>query len=213
MTRVRRTQRERREDTIRRLIDAATETLIERGYAEASLQRICERAGLTQGALFRHFPTREALMVAVGEDVGRKLLSESRRKFTRAAIPRAVSAPAPEAIATAIRIVRDACRTQLNQAWYELAIAARTSDTLRSALRPFAVKYNRDIAALARELLPDLAALLGERFDLLVDTIVATFDGEVVHRFVLKRAGLDEQRLELLSGLTAMLVTTTEASA
>ncbi len=70
MTAARRTQEERRETTIRKLLDAATEALIEDGYAAASVQNVCDRAGLSQGALFRHFATREELMVAVGHDVG-----------------------------------------------------------------------------------------------------------------------------------------------
>ena len=54
----RRTQQERREGTIRKLLDAAAETLIEVGYSEASVQRICARAEVSQGALFRHFASR-----------------------------------------------------------------------------------------------------------------------------------------------------------
>ena len=50
-----------------------------------------------------------------------------------------------------------------------------------------AARYFDDIRALARELLPELAAALGPRFDVLVDTIIAVFDGEVVHRFVLTK--------------------------
>ena len=96
---VRRSQQERREGTIRKLLDAATETLIEVGYAEASVQRICERAELSQGALFRHFATREALMVAVGEDVGAELLTAYRKRFL--ALP-----PGDNDVGVAIRLQR-----------------------------------------------------------------------------------------------------------
>ncbi|MDB4993113.1 MAG: transcriptional regulator, AcrR family, partial [Myxococcaceae bacterium] len=127
----RRTQKERREGTIRKLIDAATHTLIEVGYAEASVQRICARAELSQGALFRHFATREALMVAVGEDVGERILERYRKKF--------LSVPTDEdAVAAAVRLVRDACRSRLNVAWYELSMAARTNDNLKKHLEPVA---------------------------------------------------------------------------
>ncbi len=196
----RRTQEERREGTIRKLLDAATETLIDAGYAEASVQAICARAGVSQGALFRHFPTREALMVAVGEDVGNKTLERYRREFE------ALRGPS-EPLVLAMRLVRTHCRSRLNLAWYELASAARTHSTLRKALEPVAARYHADIEALARDLLPGLASQLGDRFTVLVDTIVAIFDGEVVHRFLLKRPRLDEARLELLTGLAALVVT------
>ncbi|HEX8953487.1 MAG TPA: helix-turn-helix domain-containing protein, partial [Polyangia bacterium] len=64
----RRTQGERKESTMRKLVDAATEAIIDVGYAEASVQEVCTRAGVSTGGLFRHFASREALMVAVGED-------------------------------------------------------------------------------------------------------------------------------------------------
>jgi AcrR family transcriptional regulator len=189
----RRTQQERREGTIRKLLDAATDTLIELGYAEASVQRICTRAELSQGALFRHFATREALMVAVGEDVGARLLDRYKKKFV--AMPNAAND-----VPAAMRLVRDACRSRLNQAWYELAIAARTNENLRKALDPVARRYYADIAQLARELLPDLANGLGPAFDVLVATVIATFDGETMHRFIAKEPALEDARFELLAG-------------
>lgn len=193
-TQKRRTQQERREGTIRKLLDAATDTLIEHGYAEASVQRICARTELSQGALFRHFPTREALMVAVGEDVGAQLLEGYRKRFARVR-------KEDDQIVAAMKLLRDTCRSRLNQAWYELAIAARTNDTLRKALEPVARRYFDDIAGVARELLPEVAAALGPAFDVLVATIVAVFDGEQVHRFVLPiPRAVDDARIELLAG-------------
>jgi AcrR family transcriptional regulator len=48
----------------RRLIDAAAELFNERGI-DASIAEIRERAGVGQGTVFRHFPTKEHLMAAV----------------------------------------------------------------------------------------------------------------------------------------------------
>ncbi len=190
----RRTQQERREGTIRKLLDAATDALVEEGYAGASVQKICERAGVSQGALFRHFATREALMVAVGEDVGRALLERYGREFE-------ARRGDAEPLDLALGLVRDACRSRTNQAWYELAIAARTSPALREALAPIAERYYADIERLARALLPELAESLGGRFAILADTIVAVFDGEAIHRFLLDRPAIDAGRIELLGAL------------
>ena len=197
----RRTQEERRESTIRKLLDAATEALIDDGYAATSVQKICERAGVSQGALFRHFATREELMVAVGEDVGQRTLLRYRREFQGHKDSRAPAEP----LVLAMRLVRDRCRSRLNQAWYELAMAARTSPTLRKGLRPVATRYYADIRRLGEELLPDLAAALGDRFAVLVDTIVSIFDGESVHRFVLPQPAVDEARLDLLGDLAKLI--------
>jgi hypothetical protein len=95
--------------------------------------------------LFRHFATREALMVAVGEDVGTQLLERYKRKFK-------------------------------------------------------ALKKHASIHGAARELLPDVAAALGDTFEVFVSTIVAVFDGEQVRRFVVRDPrALDEARIDLLA--------------
>lgn len=194
----RRTQEERREATIRKLLDAATEALIEVGYAGASVQEICARAGVSHGGLFRHFVTREALMVAVADDVGHKLMARYRETFETL---RDLEDP----LELALRLVQNATRSRINQAWFELTTAARTNGRLRKALGPLAARYYEEITALGRDLLPELAAATGPTFDVLVDTIIALYDGDVLHRFVHKEPGRDEQRLALLLTLVGQL--------
>ncbi|WP_353942388.1 TetR/AcrR family transcriptional regulator [Streptomyces sp. HUAS MG91] len=55
---------ERRAEILR----AALEVIAERGYRGASLAAVAERVGLTQQGLLHHFPTKEALLVAVLEE-------------------------------------------------------------------------------------------------------------------------------------------------
>ncbi|MCX3059993.1 TetR/AcrR family transcriptional regulator [Streptomyces beihaiensis] len=50
------------------ILRAALEVIAERGYRGASLAAVAERVGLTQQGLLHHFPTKEALLVAVLED-------------------------------------------------------------------------------------------------------------------------------------------------
>ncbi|MGW0575929.1 TetR/AcrR family transcriptional regulator [Streptomyces sp. NPDC002920] len=47
------------------IVRAALEVIAERGYRGASLAAVAERVGLTQQGLLHHFPTKEALLVAV----------------------------------------------------------------------------------------------------------------------------------------------------
>jgi AcrR family transcriptional regulator len=195
----RRTQEERRLGTIDKLLRAATEALIEQGYAGATVQEICARAGVSQGGMFRHFPTREAVLVAAAEDVGRRLLTRYRRELE------AQPAKGHERLAAAIRLVRDQCRSRLNRAWFELAVAARTNPGLRKALRPIGERYYADIERLARQLHPELASALGPRFPVLVDTVIAVFDGEVMHHAVVRKPAVEEARLELLASFARLL--------
>lgn len=61
-----RTQQQRREETVARLLQASIDTIIEVGYARASAAVITKRAGVSVGALFRHFETMGDFMAATG---------------------------------------------------------------------------------------------------------------------------------------------------
>jgi AcrR family transcriptional regulator len=189
----RRTQEERRGATIQKILDAATASLVANGYAKTTVQEVCKRAGISQGGLFRHFPTMDALMAKVGEHVGAKLIDSYRRRFAREA------SGGGEPLITALRLVRDHTRSRDNQAFYELFVAARTNDALRAALEPVAAHYYPQIIALGEELMPELAAALGPRFGLLVSTILMTFDGETIERIVGVGRDNDDERLALVA--------------
>ena len=60
----RRSQSERRAETIELLLDATIATIAELGYHRATTAEICARAGVTHGALFHHFETRIDLVLA-----------------------------------------------------------------------------------------------------------------------------------------------------
>src|SRR5436190_10759703 len=69
----RRTQAERRAQTRAALIAAGRTLFTERGFAGAGREEIVERAGLTRGALYHHFASKEDLFAAVYEEVERDL--------------------------------------------------------------------------------------------------------------------------------------------
>ena len=67
----RRTQLQRREQTIGRIVDATIDALCELGYARTSVTEIGARAGVSQGGIFRHFDTRLDIVVAAAAEVPR----------------------------------------------------------------------------------------------------------------------------------------------
>jgi AcrR family transcriptional regulator len=53
------------ENTKRKIIDAATILFSENGYDSTSIQDICNKAEISKGAFFHHFPTKEYLFLEI----------------------------------------------------------------------------------------------------------------------------------------------------
>jgi TetR/AcrR family transcriptional regulator, transcriptional repressor for nem operon len=47
-----------------KLLDAAISLIRERGYAATSVEDVCAKAGVTKGAFFHHFPTKDSIAIA-----------------------------------------------------------------------------------------------------------------------------------------------------
>ena len=56
-----------RGDARTRLLEAARDVIRRRGFAETSVDELCREAGVTKGAFFHHFRTKDALGVAAAD--------------------------------------------------------------------------------------------------------------------------------------------------
>ena len=187
----RRTQQQRREATIAKLLDATVDALGEVGYARTTVQEICSRADVSQGGLFRHFPTRLDLVIAAADEV-------RMRQFE--AFSKGLANVGTDSISTCLRLVREACRAPMNAAWYELLIASRSDAELRDRLAPLAARYHAEIAEFARSQageLPIPPALM----DTVIFTIVHLFDGEALAAAVHPQPEQEELRMQMLENL------------
>jgi len=72
------------EETRESVLEAATQTFAERGYANATLGLIAERAGVTAATLPYHFKNKEGLYAAVIEGVYGDLITLGRTLGARA---------------------------------------------------------------------------------------------------------------------------------
>ncbi|WP_315830792.1 TetR/AcrR family transcriptional regulator [Bradyrhizobium prioriisuperbiae] len=61
---------QRNDETKRRLFDAATKMVGQHGYAEASVARITEAAGVAQGTFYNHFENRQELLDQLLPSIG-----------------------------------------------------------------------------------------------------------------------------------------------
>jgi AcrR family transcriptional regulator len=188
-----RTQQQRREETVGRLLEACIATIVEVGYARASAAMITKRAGVSVGALFRHFETMGDFMAATASEVLRRQLES----FTK----RVAEIPADQpAIEAALAILRDITSGPTNAVVYEMLIAARTDEKLRDTLQHELGQYAAKIHDAARAL-PGAESFPEATFPVLVALLTNVFDGAAVVEGILPQPQIAEQRIPVLMAL------------
>ena len=188
-----RTQQQRREHTVARLLDASITTIAEVGYGRASAAVIARRADVSEGALFRHFNTMGDFMAATAYEVLRRQLE----LFTK----QVAEIPADDpALKAALTILRDLTATPTNAVLYELMIAARTDEKLRATLQIVLDQYRCKIYDAARAL-PGADGFPEDTFPVVVAMLTNTFDGAAMVRAVLPQPEIEDQRIALLMSL------------
>ncbi|WP_068185709.1 TetR/AcrR family transcriptional regulator [Mycobacterium sp. UM_CSW] len=188
-----RTQQQRREETVARLLEACIDTIIEVGYARASAAVITKRAGVSVGALFRHFDTMGDFMAATASEVLRRQLES----FTK----RVAEIPADQpAFDAALAILRDITTAPTNAVLYELLVAARTDEKLRDTLQHELGQYSAKIYDAARAM-PGAEGFDEETFPVVVALMTNVFDGAAVVEGVLPQPTIAQRRIPVLTGL------------
>jgi AcrR family transcriptional regulator len=150
---VTRTQAERRASTQAKILDATVEALVHVGYAGASTTEICKLAGVSQGALFRYWPTKGELLA----DAAKHLLGRVTEAYEQTFAGRG-GVGAREALEG----LWETYRLPDLQAAVELYVAARTDPDLAAALARIEPDHRRNLHRIAVEVLdPALVALPG----------------------------------------------------
>lgn len=191
----RRTQAERRSTTIAQLLSATISSLAHKGYAKTTMAGVCEEAELSQGALFRHFPTRADLIAAATDEICRRhiaLVSGSAKQIGRVS-----GTDAAKALVTTIR---DATRTPEHAAWHEVMVAARCDEGLRGLVSPALKKFEQDLLGALGKL---GGATQNKRVGTILLSLLHVFDSEAVTVAVYGNPLLEADRIEWLSELLA----------
>ncbi|MEK7265748.1 MAG: helix-turn-helix domain-containing protein, partial [Pseudomonadota bacterium] len=159
--------------------DAATAHLAEFGYHRTSVGKIAERAGVSQGALQHHYPTKDDLVAAIADCI----LTRSVKWFS---IARLELARGPDAFA---EVVRRSWREQFCSDDYaailEILIASRTHPALLSRIAPALARWRSRIDAEIAELLPSTQRTAQE-LDAILSISRAMMTGLLVHDQLLK---------------------------
>lgn len=188
-----RTQQQRREETVARLLDASIQTIVEVGYARASAAVIAKRAQVSDGALFRHFATMSDFMAATAHEVMRRQLDA----FTK----RVAEIPADRpALEDAVNIYWDLSANATNTVMFELLVAARTDEKLRATLQEVLAEYATNILNTAKAL-PGADRFGEDTFAALVAILTNSFIGTAIVRAVLPQPEMEDGQIALLTEL------------
>jgi AcrR family transcriptional regulator len=138
----------------RRMLDATIASLIELGYARTTTTEVVKRAGMSQGALFKHFPNKALLMGAAAEHLFGQLIVSYRAAFASLAQERIVELTAR--LDAAIDLLWDVFMGAPMQAANELYVAARSDDDLADVLRPIMERHAANLLQEATQLFPEI---------------------------------------------------------
>lgn len=95
------TQAERRAATRARILDAAQQKFADDGYDETSTDAILEAAGISRGALYHHFETKQAVFEAVFQRVSEAAIERAASGSARS------DSPLESLIETCLRWLRE----------------------------------------------------------------------------------------------------------
>jgi AcrR family transcriptional regulator len=163
------TQDEKTAETRRRLLDAAIECLIERGYANTTTSEIAERAGLSRGAQLYHFPRKEELLTSAVEHLFQLMFIDMKEKVSQITNQ-------SDRRAMAIDHLWKTTNGRHMTAWIELIVASRTDAYLREAISAANDRSIKFLDESFRELFPrpDTA---GTDYELIPALVVMLFTG------------------------------------
>jgi AcrR family transcriptional regulator len=169
MPRTRRTQQERRNQTRARLLAATQDALVECGYAGTTTTEVCRRAGVSQGALFKHFASKGELLAATAEALFANLIDAYRQSLPD-------WAGVDDRAAAAVELLWEVFEDPRLLAAIELYGASRTDRELAARLAPVADQHGENLRRLARELFPEAEAKRPD-FEAVVNVVVQAIQG------------------------------------
>jgi len=166
-------QQARAHATRQKVVASAVALLAEDGLSGVRTAAVARRAGVSQGALFRHFPTKAALLGAALEAT----LDALFLRFGTALLERV--GRGEEALRAGVDALWEVYTDPALYGGFELFLAARTDPALRAVTGPVLQAHLKREVEMARQLWPESAAS-HPRFHATVVGLLATLQGLAV---------------------------------
>lgn len=190
----RRSQAQRREQTIAKLVQATIDCLVDLGYSGTTTAAIAQQAGLSQGAIFRHFDSRQALLIQSMEDVADRFIQSYREQAML------LRQQHKEDLMVALHALRNVVSSREQIAWFEVQQAARTDQALCQAFRPVFLRNQEENVALGKALFPDTLAKLPMN-EQLIQLLILMFHGQTLDAHIEQNPDKEQEMLALATTL------------
>ena len=191
------TQTERREATRSALLGAAVESLMEHGVAGFTTSDVVGRAGMSNGALFRYFPTKADLLAATVEHVFVRLRRDYEEAFESLAADK-------RTVENLVRMLWGAMSDPALGAAFEVYTAARTDAWMQSAIEPVMADHLERLQELSRELVAQVSGAEPEMVRRAVDLAILSMQGLALNLMARPDPGAADQ---LIAGLVDLAST------
>lgn len=193
------TQTQRRETTRAALLDAAVESLVDNGVNGFTTADVVRRAELSNGALFRHFPTKGDLLAATVEHIFARLRQDYEDTF--------VSLDADKrTIAQLLEMLWAVMSDPALGAVFEVYTAARSDRWMQEAIEPVVADHLERLQHLARELVAQVSPAEPEVVDRAVNLSILAMQGLVVNLMAKPDPDSPAQLVSGLADLAALLL-------
>ena len=190
-------RRPRREEVRRRLLEAASETFLEKGYVDSTLDDIARRAGLSKGAVYSNFESKQ-------EVVG--LLLNQRIEPMREVIAAATDRAAAEATGrTSASVMADNLIADADWVQFVLEFASRAGRdaSVREIYAPFLRIQREELTQAVAKALADGPQRDGD-YAALVGTIVVALRNGLALAHAADPEQIDAELIE--RALSAVLI-------
>ncbi len=167
-------------------MDAAIDQLVEAGLAGFTTSEVCRRAGVSQGALFKHFDTKATLLAMM---IGH--LFEALRTESEAVLLELGDAAG---IRQGVDMLWSRMFDPRVAAAFELYAAARSDAELRAVLEPVVEAHSARVYDFAANMFPDVPA---ERLFAFADMVFLSIQGLVLNQLAMP----DQRQYNRVRGL------------
>ncbi|MBK7402161.1 MAG: TetR/AcrR family transcriptional regulator [Myxococcales bacterium] len=160
-----------------RIVEASAQRLVEAGLAGAGTPAVAQGAGMSQGAVFKHFPTKTHLLAETVAHLLRGLVIAFKTGLPGDASHAPLEARVEVGVASLWRVFR----SDELRAVFEVYVVARTDPALEALLEPVLAAHRARIHEEAQALFPELASHADS--SLVIDAVVYAMQGAAVGLF------------------------------